>query len=537
MADSENLQKLKGILSTCANIIREAEGNNDPVLVSEMRERIALCNTMRYGISGNTINRAYFYSYFSDPTTPQDTVDYYRKLLSNLAKRVKPNSSSASKIGIDTIIAEASKICGIETNDGKYTLTFPKSSTITHIGSIWDGFNRIYSQIHAINFPSNITTIGRGAFSNLGIASLDFPSTLTTIGSYAFSWCSKLSQINFNSSISIGAGAFLNCESLEQINLSQANYIGDAAFENCINLSSIIAFPSSSSINFGYGVFANCGFTEITVPAWWLVKNGFTYRTFSGCRQLSSITISPSSDTVFVHEGCVFTKAMHLAYLIQGLNNGNIPSTCSNYSFYGISDCAFAGMPMSSITIPAVVNTIGSGAFYACPNLTTIIWDNSGYNEKKIYQYAFASCSQLTNIDLPLRCRSVEEYAFADCINLSSINISSYCTLSSIGAYAFANCPFSDFTIPFSCSTIYRNAFNGCSNLQHISLYYSGTVAEIAEDYNYYQGVIENLLPEYEDLSVTIYTEYDYPVDTTLGQIYEGGGGGGGSGSGSGSGY
>ena len=180
---------------------------------------------------------------------------------------------------------------------------------------------------------------------------------------------------------------------------------------------------------------------------------------------------------------------------------------------FGFVDCS----SLVSITIPSSVRDIRWCAFRGCSALISITIPNS---VTSIGGCAFDGCSALASITIPNSVTSIGERAFAGCSSLESIVVDSGntaydsrnnlhaiiesasntlvigCqnttipnTVTSIGDYAFLNCPSLTFiTIPNSVTSIGVSAFEGCSALDSIT--FQGTIAqwgkiEFGEDWNF----------------------------------------------------
>ena len=184
-----------------------------------------------------------------------------------------------------------------------------------------------------------------------------------------------------------------------------------------------------------------------------------------------------------------------------------------------IRRCAFrACSALVSITIPNSVTSIGGCAFDGCSLLASITIPDS---VASIGKRAFAGCSSLTSIKIPNSVTSLGERAFAGCSSLKSIVVDSGnatydsrnnshaiiesasnmlvmgCqnttipnTVTSIGDYAFLNCPsLTSITIHNSVTSIGCSAFEGCRLLTYIN--FQGTIAqwgeiEFGEDWNFH---------------------------------------------------
>ena len=131
----------------------------------------------------------------------------------------------------------------------------------------------------------------------------------------------------------------------------------------------------------------------------------------------------------------------------------------------GITASAFSNCPLSSVTIPNSVTSIGSSAFYGCSGLTTITIPNSVTSiESGVF-----SCSGLISITIPNSVTSIGGSAFHDCYDLASISIPN--SVTSIGEAAFGYCPsLTSITIPNSVTSIGDYAFKECFNLNSITI-------------------------------------------------------------------
>ena len=228
------------------------------------------------------------------------------------------------------------------------------------------------------------------------------------------------------------------------------------------------------------------------------------------------------------------------------LSTAYIPETVvykgKTYEVVGIDEYAFANSPISSITIPNSVTSIGNGAFNGCKSLTSITIPNSvtnigsgeykyGYWEglfsgcsslksiivkegnpvydsrnhcnaivetatntlvvgcqstnmpssiTSIGQGAFAYCTSLTSIYIPNSVTSIGGSAFSGCSSLNSITIPN--SVTSIGNSAFRNCQsLTSITIPNSVTSIEEGAFSGCSSLTSVTI---NSNAIVSKDYS-----------------------------------------------------
>ncbi len=187
--------------------------------------------------------------------------------------------------------------------------------------------------------------------------------------------------------------------------------------------------------------------------------------------------------------------------VIQGYTGDSteivIPSTIEGYSvkyIYGFEYCT----TLTSVTVSASVETIGTDAFYGCSNLTSITLPESltelqsgafsgcsslesieiPYGVTEIASHTFYGCSNLTKVTLPFSVESIGDYAFYQCTNLASVNIPN--GVESIGSRAFAYCSnLSSVTLPSTLTSL-SDAFFCCSGLTSVTIPYG--VTKIWED-------------------------------------------------------
>ena len=83
--------------------------------------------------------------------------------------------------------------------------------------------------------------------------------------------------------------------------------------------------------------------------------------------------------------------------------------------------------------------TVNPNGYFGEVSIASFIsYDGSLYNVTSIGNLAFANCTTLTNVTIPLIVTSIGENAFKDCVGLTYVNIP--CNVSSIGSCAFSGC-------------------------------------------------------------------------------------------------
>lgn len=398
------------------------------------------------------------------------------------------------------------------------SITLPEG--VTYLGN--DLFNNCY-RLTNINIPGGTSFIGVNAFAgcqNLAAVNVDSnnqyyssaggvlydkpkttlilfppnqsttsyatPSTLKNIENYAISGCAKLTNITISSSVtSIGANNFTGCSALSSINVDDVNP----------SYSSIdgVLYDKSRSVLIHYPRARTA--TSYVMPS--SIKSFNSYQ-FSGCDNLTSITISTGIDAIPLgaFNGC------------YNLTSVNMPN-----GVISIGDYAFSNSKLSVITIPASVISIGLDAFAWCYSLTAIHVDDSNsnfssmngvlYNKDKtlLIQYpgnhpassyvmptsvisfenhAFSGSSNLTEITISPAITNIWEYAFSNCSNLASIYVNeNSMNFKSLDGVVYDKTGKSlkifprgrntdTFTIPSGVTDIGKYAFNSCQNLKTV---------------------------------------------------------------------
>ena len=226
--------------------------------------------------------------------------------------------------------------------------------------------------LQSVTVGNGVTVIGESAFYNCenlksvilngaiesmtslafarceALESLQIGNKVKEIGDYAFYECSALKEVTIPSNVkSIGESAFSMCVKLEEINFNDGlEYIGDCAFLGCYSLEEFIMPDSVTEIGFGILMF------------------------------LGSYAFDGEESGEIISEN-------------------NIKKIVISNNLTQISQFAFSGCNIQTITIGKSVETIDYSAFYCCNYLESVVLSKS---VKKIISYAFYSCSALKTV-------------------------------------------------------------------------------------------------------------------------------------------
>ncbi|MFR4343494.1 leucine-rich repeat protein [Alistipes putredinis] len=427
------------------------------------------------------------------------------------------------------------------------------------------------TNVEHLILPKTLTTIGKEMFYRSKLKSVVIPASVETIEAAAFMGCSSLATVTFEKGSqlkTIGGGyssyypnyygAFLDCTALTSIEIpASVETIEAAAFMRCSKLATVTFEKGSQlktiggdySSSYYYGVFSDCtALKSIEIPAsvetieaaafmgcsslatvtfekgsqLKTIGGGYSsyypnyYGAFLDCTALTSIEIPASVETI---EAAAFMRCSKLATVTfeKGSQLKTIGGDYSSSYYYGVfSDCT----ALKSIEIPASVETIEAAAFMGCSSLATVTFEKGsqlktiggGYSSYYPNYYgAFLDCTALTSIEIPASVETIEAAAFMRCSKLATVTFEKGSQLKTIGgdySSSYYYGVFSDCTalksieIPASVETIEATAFKGCSSLATVTFEKGSQLKTIGGGYysyssSYYYGAfcqLKNLM-------------------------------------------
>ncbi len=325
-----------------------------------------------------------------------------------------------------------------------------------------------FMNIELLVLPNTLTEIGNMAFEHCGkLTSIEIPASVETIEKFAFQHCSNLTDVTFEKGSklkTIGGGfdsifdygAFLDCSSLTSIKIpASVETIEATTFKGCSKLATV-TFEKSSKLKTIRGGEVDCGafldcssLTSIEIPA---SVETIEAAAFKGCSKLATVT---------------FEKGSKLKTIGGGYSGGP--------NYYGaFLDCS----SLTSIEIPASVETIEATAFKRCSKLATVTFEKGsklktiggGFDSfSRDYYGVFSDCTSLTSIKIPASVETIEEYAFHNCSKLTDVTFEKGSKLETIGSCVFDGSNLTSIEIPASVETIEKDAFSNCSRLATVT--------------------------------------------------------------------
>ena len=258
--------------------------------------------------------------------------------------------------------------------DGDSELSYVEATAITTLGTKFKG-NTLIESFEELKYFTHLTSIDDDTFNACtALTSIQIPASVETIGLRAFKSCSSLANITFEK------GSILR--DIKGGSKMASDYM---------------------SIDY-YGAFSDCSaLTAIEIPA---SVESIGVAAFCLCKRLASVTFEHSSKLKSI--------------------GGGWSSPYGGFSYGAFLYCS----SLTSIKIPASVETIGASAFKGCIKLTTVTFEKEsrlttieGYYDYgyKAAHGTFTNCFALTTIELPASIKTIETYSFSGCGKLANI--------------------------------------------------------------------------------------------------------------------
>ena len=369
-----------------------------------------------------------------------------------------------SYTGEDTCIALPSEINGRKVTSIEKEAFFNHTyleyvfipDSITKVGE--GAFMNCVSLVY-INIPDSVTKLGRNAFARtVKLSRINLGKGITEIPELCFYLCSSLKSLELSDQVTkIGKSAFANCFALADITIPDSvQSIGAFAFHKCIGLDSLylpvetledkaLDGVSLSSLSFsenlktlGDNALYNLTVKELELPA---SLTDIEESAFSGF-SCDRITVASENPAFSSQDGVLYTK--DLDTLVKYPSNReadsfSFPDSVTSIAAYAfentasltamtipdqISDigrAAFKKSGLTSVTIPAAVETLPEEIFYACDSLTSVTLSEG---VKVIKDSAFEKALSLEELALPDSLEKISPLACKGCSAFTSYLVS-----------------------------------------------------------------------------------------------------------------
>ncbi len=199
---------------------------------------------------------------------------------------------------------------------------------------------------------------------------------------------------------------------------------------------------------------------DITIPN---TVTSIASSAFANNDQISSVTFGGTSTSAYVRTSFVRT------------DTATVTCDIADYAFYACFNLTEVIFEEGS-----TISSIGEGAFMRCSSLYSIVGIECA-DIVSIGDYAFASCFNLQYFYVPDSVVTLGSYIFQNCVNMQMVEIGEDSQLVTISDYCFAGITFSSINIPASVQYIGKYAFYETgltsvtfaedSNLQTIDIY------------------------------------------------------------------
>ncbi len=361
----------------------------------------------------------------------------------------------------------------------------------------------------SVTIPNSVTSIGEYAFGECSsLTSMTIPNSVTSIGNYAFRGCSALTSPVYNTHVfaymptsysgaytipdgieSIAGGAFIYCTGLTSVTIpNSVTSIGDDAFRECSGLTSVTIPNSVTSI--GNYAFGGCSaLTSITIPNSVTSIGDYAFSYCSGLTSLICKAITPPTlgSDVFYN----VDKSIPLYVPAGSVDLYKAADQWKEFDVRALLECVIASGTCGEngdnltweLSCDSVLTISGTGAMANYSSKTAAPWSSQCAAIKTIVintgvtsigNYAFRNCP-LTSIAMPNSITKIGNSAFYNCLNLASMVFPRY--ISTIGSNAFFGCSsLFSIMIPKSVTSIGTKAFANCSNLESVDVESGNTI-------------------------------------------------------------
>ena len=289
--------------------------------------------------------------------------------------------------------------------------------------------------------------------------------------------------------IGIADYAFFGMDKITSILISDnVEYIGEFAFTGCVNLKTLTlpynlkAIASSAFIAHHNG-YSGClpETVNINNVAGWCEMSITGGYTFDNPLRAEHVFINGEETTILeIPEGV--KRIEEQAFLGTHFTDIKFPSTLEKIGRLAFRDCS----NITNISFGKGIKYIGQGAFFrdnqntsiysiSCPSLVTWLGIEFGIdpsypevprdyfeNPLQYAQHFYIDGHEITDLVIPAEIEEIKPSTFYGGKMFTSLSLPE--TLTTIGDYAFYDCPFTSLNLPTRLEYIGKSAFSGCAS-------------------------------------------------------------------------
>ncbi len=263
----------------------------------------------------------------------------------------------------------------------------------------------------------------------LGCRATTIPSTVTAIGTEAFASCNMESMAIPESVTYIGENAFAHCKNLTIVVLPEnLKTVGRSAFWGCDKLYSITLKGKTPPVLAPDKYLCDYEYTTLVVPVG--TKPAYevaeVWKNFKTIREAGDL-----SDGLYFEKNDIFYRIVSaeektVEVTFRGMNYNDhyndyrqaivvVPHTVNfedvELTVIGVSEYAFYGCNVFSVTLPKNVQYVGDRAFASCQFLSSVILPDGVQNVGEEIFYG----SAIQCVTLPASVVTIGESAFCNC--------------------------------------------------------------------------------------------------------------------------
>lgn len=328
--------------------------------------------------------------------------------------------------------------------------------------------------LQSIEIPAGVTKLGNYEFDGcLALNEVTFPDTITEFGNNAFSGCAALESVKLPAGLTkLGNNVFLNCTGLTSVEFPAGlTTFGTNDFAGCTSLNTItVSAPKegeTAKLSAENNVLYNGDKTQILLIGWGItgkvtIPNTVTkigaevFALHTGITEIE-FQEGGEADLEFGDGASATINGTSrdlgtFAYL--NLTKIKLPARLKKLGKYAFSYCE----QLESVTFEDGLRAtdLGQDTFYHCAKLKSFTIPATVTKlDNHMFQY-----SGLTSIEIPASVQTMGTYVFDHCSALATVKFAPDCGVTALGNYAFNEASsLREITLPDGLTGLGSNTF------------------------------------------------------------------------------